>query len=184
MRHQAAGLRPDRSPGDLPDLAATHRRILPPAPEVAHDANAAACAAESLGHGWGPAAVPAEPASQSPAMPNERPGDKPLQRSRMFKEHIVLAVYKPKYVLSRTGKDASGRRTLTDVLVSNGAPLLKTHIGRLDYYTSGLILMSTDTALHQCVINRKIAITFGGSPVTKTYRTSCLPPLRLPRPRV
>ena len=66
--------------------------------------------------------------------------------------HTTLMVFKPRNVLSAT-KDASDRATLRDLLDAAGAPPLSGHVGRLDFETSGLILVTTDSRLNRRLRN-------------------------------
>ncbi len=57
---------------------------------------------------------------------------------------VYLALNKPAGVVSAMSDDR-GRRTLTDVLSDRGERLF--HVGRLDYETEGLILLTNDGEL-------------------------------------
>jgi hypothetical protein len=61
--------------------------------------------------------------------------------------HRTLMVFKPRCVLSSV-HDPQGRSTLAHVLDAAGAPPLRGHVGRLDFETSGLILVTTDGRLN------------------------------------
>lgn len=81
-------------------------------------------------------------------------------RVRPVLEKIVLALYKPKNVLSAM-EDRSSRLTLQDVLTYKTRAKLF-HVGRLDYDSEGLILMTNDGQL----ANRLSHPRYG---VEKTY---------------
>ena len=81
--------------------------------------------------------------------------DEPLAaRDRMY-----LLLYKPKGYLT-TYKDPEGRPTVYELVKDAGTFL--SPVGRLDFDTSGLLLMTNDTALAERVTNPK-------SHVSKTY---------------
>ena len=63
-------------------------------------------------------------------------------------QQLTYIVFKPRNVLSATC-DAHGRSTLTCLLRKAGAPLLTGHVGRLDYETSGLMVITTDGRLNR-----------------------------------
>ena len=67
----------------------------------------------------------------------------------------TYAVFKPRNVLSVAGRDPEGadRATLTNIMVDAGVPPLSGHVGRLDYETSGLILVTAHGLLKQALIN-------------------------------
>lgn len=62
------------------------------------------------------------------------------------RRHVYLALNKPKGVVS-TMEDPEGRPTLTDYLPRNVPRLF--HVGRLDFETTGLLLMTNDGELTQ-----------------------------------
>lgn len=62
------------------------------------------------------------------------------------RRHVYLALNKPKGVIS-TMEDPEGRPTLTDYLPRNVPRLF--HVGRLDFETTGLLLMTNDGDLAQ-----------------------------------
>lgn len=62
------------------------------------------------------------------------------------RRHVYLALNKPKGVVS-TMEDPEGRPTLTDYLPRNVPRLF--HVGRLDFETTGLLLMTNDGELAQ-----------------------------------
>lgn len=62
------------------------------------------------------------------------------------RRHVYLALNKPRGVVS-TMEDPEGRTTLTDYLPRNSPRLF--HVGRLDFETSGLLLMTNDGDLTQ-----------------------------------
>ncbi|GAB4552402.1 MAG: pseudouridine synthase [Phycisphaerales bacterium] len=75
--------------------------------------------------------------------------------------HVYVMLYKPRNTLS-TLDDPDGRRTVADVVRHpSGARLY--HVGRLDYDTMGLLLMTNDGSLANALTHPK----FG---VHKTYR--------------
>lgn len=80
-------------------------------------------------------------------------------RIRINREHITLALHKPKRVLS-TMDDPQGRYTLRDVIGDKYERIF--HMGRLDYDSEGLILMTNDGELSQHVMHPKFE-------VAKTY---------------
>ena len=63
-------------------------------------------------------------------------------------QQLTYIVFKPRNVLSATC-DTHGRSTLTCLLRKAGAPLLTGHVGRLDYETSGLMVITTDGRLNR-----------------------------------
>ncbi|MBO6003670.1 MAG: rRNA pseudouridine synthase [Aeriscardovia sp.] len=81
-------------------------------------------------------------------------------RVRPVLEKVVIALYKPKNVLSAMD-DRSSRPTLQDILAYKGRAKLF-HVGRLDYDSEGLILMTNDGQL----ANRLSHPRYG---VEKTY---------------
>jgi 23S rRNA pseudouridine2605 synthase len=56
--------------------------------------------------------------------------------------HVTIALHKPRGVVT-TRRDPEGRKTVYDLLV--GCPHHVVPIGRLDYATSGLLLLTNDT---------------------------------------
>ncbi|MBR6440262.1 MAG: rRNA pseudouridine synthase [Aeriscardovia sp.] len=89
-------------------------------------------------------------------------------RVRPVLEKVVLALYKPKNVLSAM-EDRSSRPTLRDALNYKGRAKLF-HVGRLDYDSEGLILMTNDGQL----ANRLSHPRYG---VEKTYAVRLDAPL-------
>lgn len=73
-----------------------------------------------------------------------------VKEDRRFVIHRTFAVFKPRNVLSATC-DKLGRTTLADLLSAARAPPLTGHIGRLDFETSGLILITSDSRLNAAV---------------------------------
>ena len=69
----------------------------------------------------------------------------------------TYAIYKPRGVLSRTGTD--NRRTLTDLMVTAGLKPLSKHVGRLDFETGGLILVTADALLLEAALSMPGAIS-------------------------
>lgn len=74
-------------------------------------------------------------------------------------KHVTLALHKPKKVLS-TMDDPKGRFTLRDIIGDKYSRVF--HMGRLDYDSEGLILMTDDGELSQHVMHPKYE-------VAKTY---------------
>ena len=72
-------------------------------------------------------------------------------------KHVTLALHKPKKVLS-TMDDPKGRFTLRDIIGDKYSRVF--HMGRLDYDSEGLILMTDDGELSQHV-SRKSRDSFG-----------------------
>lgn len=62
------------------------------------------------------------------------------------RRHVYLALNKPKGVIS-TMEDPEGRPTLTEYLPRNAPRLF--HVGRLDFETTGLLIMTNDGDLAQ-----------------------------------
>lgn len=88
------------------------------------------------------------------------------------RDATVLALHKPRGVLSATGVDSiSGRKTLTDLmLAAPGVKPLPGHIGRLDLKTSGLILVTTDGLLLEAALGVPGAESLRGlPPLSKAY---------------
>ena len=85
----------------------------------------------------------------------------------------TYAIFKPRNVLSASGADHEGlnRKTLTDVQLSAGLVPIPGHVGRLDYETSGLILVTSHGLLNKALLNwPDILTSYGGTPTTKRYR--------------
>ncbi|MFC0266021.1 pseudouridine synthase [Alloscardovia macacae] len=80
-------------------------------------------------------------------------------RVRLTNKHITLALNKPKKVLSAM-EDKRGRWTLRDIIGDRYERVF--HMGRLDYDSEGLILMTDDGELSQHVMHPKYE-------VAKTY---------------
>ncbi len=80
-------------------------------------------------------------------------------RIRISNKHITLALNKPKKVLS-TMDDPKGRWTLRDIIGDKYERVF--HMGRLDYESEGLILMTDDGELSQHVMHPRYE-------VAKTY---------------
>ncbi len=86
------------------------------------------------------------------------------QRVQLGTQHQWLALNKPAGVLS-SASDQRGRRTVFDLL-PNRIPGL-TYVGRLDYLTEGLLLLTTDgEAVHK--------LTHPSSEVERVYQVSAL----------
>ncbi len=81
--------------------------------------------------------------------------DKPL----VARERLYVLLYKPAGYLT-THKDPQGRPTVYDLVADVGTFL--SQVGRLDFDTSGLLLMTNDTQFAERVTNPE-------SHVTKTY---------------
>ena len=80
-------------------------------------------------------------------------------RVRINPNHVTLALNKPRKVLS-TMDDPKGRYTLRDIVGDKYERIF--HMGRLDYDSEGLILMTNDGELSQHVMHPKYE-------VAKTY---------------
>ena len=76
-------------------------------------------------------------------------------RIRLSNKHITLALNKPKKVLSAM-EDKKGRWTLRDIIGDGYERVF--HMGRLDYDSEGLILMTDDGELAQHVMHPKYEI--------------------------
>lgn len=76
-------------------------------------------------------------------------------RVRINNNHITLALNKPKRVLS-TMDDPKGRFTLRDIVGDKYERIF--HMGRLDYDSEGLILMTNDGELSQHVMHPKYEV--------------------------
>ena len=76
-------------------------------------------------------------------------------RIRLDTRHITLALNKPKKVLS-TMDDPKGRFTLRDIVGDRYERIF--HMGRLDYDSEGLILMTNDGELSQHVMHPKYEV--------------------------
>ena len=79
--------------------------------------------------------------------------------TRINPNHVTLALNKPRKVLS-TMDDPKGRFTLRDIVGDKYERIF--HMGRLDYDSEGLILMTNDGELSQHVMHPKYE-------VAKTY---------------
>lgn len=85
------------------------------------------------------------------------------QRVRPANRRVVLAFYKPRGVMC-TANDPEGRETVMDYF--KNYPLRLYHVGRLDYDSEGLILMTNDGAL-------AYRLTHPSFVVNKTYHAVC-----------
>ena len=81
---------------------------------------------------------------------------KPLRRAE---RHIYLAMYKPKGYVT-TGSDPEGRPTVMDLIPQVGARVYP--VGRLDYASEGLLLLTNDGELAN-------SLTRAATHVSKTY---------------
>jgi len=88
---------------------------------------------------------------------------KPLQAAAT----LYILLYKPKGFLT-TYHDPEGRPTVYDLVADAGAWL--SPVGRLDLDTSGLLIMTNDTAFAERVMNPE-------HKVAKTYRVKASPPV-------
>jgi 23S rRNA pseudouridine2605 synthase len=88
---------------------------------------------------------------------------KPLQTAA----RLYILLYKPKGYLT-TYRDPEGRPTVYDLVTDAGAWL--SPVGRLDLDTSGLLIMTNDTAFAERVMNPE-------HKVAKTYRVKASPPV-------
>ena len=99
-------------------------------------------------------------------------------RVRVNPNHVTLALNKPRKVLSAMD-DPKGRYTLRDIVGDKYERIF--HMGRLDYDSEGLILMTNDGELSQHVMhpgkNRIVRRIFGsiGFPVKRLVRTQIGP---------
>ena len=78
---------------------------------------------------------------------------------RLPKEHVYLALYKPRNCVT-TLFDPQGRRNLSDLL--KGLPARVYPIGRLDYHSEGLLLLTNDGDFASAVLkaSRRIPKTY------------------------
>ena len=76
-------------------------------------------------------------------------------RIRINTDHVTLALNKPKRVLS-TMDDPKGRFTLRDIVGDKYERIF--HMGRLDYDSEGLLLMTNDGELSQHVMHPKYEV--------------------------
>ena len=76
-------------------------------------------------------------------------------RVRVNPNHVTLALNKPKRVLSAMD-DPKGRYTLRDIVGDKYERIF--HMGRLDYDSEGLILMTNDCELSQHVMHPKYEV--------------------------
>ena len=76
-------------------------------------------------------------------------------RVRVNPNHVTLALNKPKRVLSAMD-DPKGRYTLRDIVGDKYERIF--HMGRLDYDSEGLILMTNDGELSQHVMHPKYEV--------------------------
>ena len=76
-------------------------------------------------------------------------------RVRVNPNHVTLALNKPKRVLSAM-EDPKGRYTLSDIVGDKYDRIF--HMGRLDYDSEGLILMTNDGELSQHVMHPKYEV--------------------------
>ncbi|WP_444150373.1 pseudouridine synthase [Bifidobacterium bifidum] len=76
-------------------------------------------------------------------------------RVHLNPNHVTLALNKPKKVLSAMG-DPKGRYTLADIIGDKYERVF--HMGRLDYDSEGLILMTNDGELSQHVMHPKYEV--------------------------
>ena len=76
-------------------------------------------------------------------------------RVRVNPNHVTLALNKPRKVLSAMD-DAKGRYTLRDIVGDKYERIF--HMGRLDYDSEGLILMTNDGELSQHVMHPKYEV--------------------------
>ncbi len=94
-----------------------------------------------------------------------RPGDKVDVSGTPIAPHqetVYLVLHKPVSVMT-TMRDPQGRRTIVELLPKNMARVVP--VGRLDYDTAGVLLMTNDGAL----ANRLLHPRYG---VDKTYRAT------------
>lgn len=76
-------------------------------------------------------------------------------RIRLNPNHVTLALNKPRKVLSAM-EDSKGRFTLRDIVGDKYERIF--HMGRLDYESEGLILMTNDGELSQHVMHPKYEV--------------------------
>ncbi len=78
------------------------------------------------------------------------------------KEKIYIKLYKPRGYLSQLGKDKFGRKTLTDLYKEVGIKENLFPVGRLDYESEGLLLLTNDGSIANLIMHPK-------NKVKKTY---------------
>ena len=66
------------------------------------------------------------------------------QKIKPKENKIYLLIYKPVGYLSQLGKDKFGRKTLTDLLQELKIPYKLFPVGRLDYNSEGLLILTND----------------------------------------
>ena len=100
-------------------------------------------------------------------------------RVRVNPNHVTLALNKPRKVLSAMD-DPKGRYTLRDIVGDKYERIF--HMGRLDYDSEGLILMTNDGELSQHVMHPKYEVETtarSSTPrVTTRWSRSCCTPAR------
>ncbi len=101
---------------------------------------------------WSPSSAPA-------SIPRGSRSGSTDPRVQMNPNHVTLALNKPRKVLS-TMDDPKGRFTLRDIVGDKYERIF--HMGRLDYDSEGLILMTNDGELSQHVMHPRYE-------VAKTY---------------
>lgn len=82
----------------------------------------------------------------------------------MTAEHTYIVLYKP-YGVVTTMHDPEGRRTIVDVLKSHGIATRVVPVGRLDFDTAGVLLLTDDGDLAHVLTHPRYG-------VEKTYRAT------------
>lgn len=80
-----------------------------------------------------------------------KPVEHPAAKGRPAQDMTVL-LYKPVQVVT-TRSDPQGRQTVFDILPQEYRELRLLHVGRLDYFSEGLLLLTTDGSLMNRLIH-------------------------------
>ena len=84
--------------------------------------------------------------------------DKVEVNGRLIKpqrKKVYIKLYKPRKILTQIGKDKFGRKTLTELLKEVGIYENVFPIGRLDYDTEGLLILTNDGELANIIMHPK-----------------------------